>query len=61
MAHIDHFLVFKGTDGQWYWRFVAGNGREIFRSSEGYWNKEHCLHSIEIAKASEKAIVIDPT
>ncbi len=61
MAHMDYFAIFKGQDGAWWWRFVAGNGREIFRSSEGYWHKQDCQRSIEIAKGSAHAVVIDPS
>jgi uncharacterized protein YegP (UPF0339 family) len=32
------FVVFKGEDGQWYWKLQAGNG-ECVAISEGYTRK----------------------
>lgn len=34
------YEFFEGTDGDWYWRKMGGNGEEISRSSEGYSSKE---------------------
>lgn len=40
-----------GDDGDWcWWRFVASNGCEIFRSSEGYRNWADVIGSVEIAR-----------
>lgn len=35
-------LIFR----EWRWRYVASNGREVYRSSEGYKNKADMLKSI---------------
>ena len=43
------FKYKKGTDGQWYFRLVAGNG-EIVATGEGYTTKESCLEGIEAVK-----------
>jgi uncharacterized protein YegP (UPF0339 family) len=53
------YYVYKGRDSQWRWRLVAGNGRIIADSSEGYWNKTDCLAAIELVKASRPAPVRD--
>lgn len=44
------FQVFKGNDGQWYFRLRARNG-EIICSSEGYTTKQNCLKGIDAIKA----------
>ena len=40
------FIVFKGKDGQDYFRLRAGNGEVIF-SSQGYKTRKSCLNGIE--------------
>lgn len=52
------YEVYRGKNNEWYWRFLAGNGEEIFRSTDGYKNKGDCKHSIELAKGSKDAQVL---
>jgi uncharacterized protein YegP (UPF0339 family) len=40
------FIVYKGKDGQDYFRLRAGNGEVIF-SSQGYKTRKSCLNGIE--------------
>ena len=42
----DPFEVFRGEDGQWYWRLKAANG-EIIAQSEGYQRRQSALEGIE--------------
>jgi uncharacterized protein YegP (UPF0339 family) len=42
------FYVFKGTDGQWYWRFYAPNNQIIAIGGEGYENKSDCVHGLNL-------------
>ncbi len=44
------FQVFKGKDGQFYFRLKAANG-EVICSSEGYTTKQSCLNGIQAVKA----------
>jgi uncharacterized protein YegP (UPF0339 family) len=49
------FIVFKGKDGQDYFRLRAGNGEVIF-SSQGYKTRKACLNGIEsVRKNSQDA------
>ncbi len=59
MATGSYYKMFKGTDGYWYWRYVASNGRQIARSTDGYVNKSDCRSSIELMKNSKYDPVID--
>lgn len=43
------FVIFKGTDGQYYWRLVAENG-EILCHSEGYASKQGAQNGIYSCK-----------
>ncbi len=43
------FTVFKGKDGQFYFRLVARNGEPIL-ASEGYKEKTSCMDGIESVK-----------
>lgn len=54
-----YYQMYTGHDGDWWWRYVASNGNEISRSSEGYRNKADCRRSIEIMKASKDATVYE--
>jgi uncharacterized protein YegP (UPF0339 family) len=43
------FQVYRGSDGQFYFRLHAANG-EIILSSEGYASKSNCQHGIDSVK-----------
>jgi uncharacterized protein YegP (UPF0339 family) len=53
------FRVYKDAGGEWRWRLVAGNGRIIADSGEGYLHKQDCLHGIELVKDSKDVSVED--
>ncbi|MEM9347713.1 MAG: DUF1508 domain-containing protein [Planctomycetota bacterium] len=59
MTGVSYYKIFKGNDGYWYWRFVASNGRQISRSTDGYVNKSDCRASVQIMKNSTHAPVIE--
>ena len=40
----------KGTNGEWYWVLNGANGEPICRSTDGYKNRQDCLHSIKIVR-----------
>lgn len=40
----DRVEVFRGDDGDWYWRRIATNGEELSRSSEGYQEQGEAVH-----------------
>jgi len=50
-----HFKVFQDVGAQWRWRLVAANGRNVAVSGEGYWNKNDCLHGINLVAGSNGA------
>lgn len=54
------FQIFKGKDGQFYFRLRAKNG-EIVCSSEGYTTLQSCKSGIEVIKkiASESPVEIE--
>lgn len=37
---------------QWRWRLRAANNRIIANSGEGYYNKEDCIHAINLVKST---------
>lgn len=47
------FVVFKGNDGQDYFRLTAANGETIF-SSQGYKSRESCLAGIESVRKNSR-------
>ena len=44
------FEVYKDRAGEWRWRLRASNNRVIADSSEGYKNKQNCVHGIGLVK-----------
>jgi uncharacterized protein YegP (UPF0339 family) len=43
------------TPPQWRWRFLASNGKIIADSGEGYFNREDCVHGIELVMRTNQA------
>jgi uncharacterized protein YegP (UPF0339 family) len=41
--------VSRNTSGQWFWRLVSTNGKELCRSSETYTRRYNCDHSARVA------------
>ena len=46
------FQILQYSNGQYYWRLVAANGRIIATSGESYVRKTDCVNGINIVKAS---------
>jgi uncharacterized protein len=55
------YVIYRDTNGQYRWRYVASNGKTIADSGEGYYNKSDCVRGIEIMKGSANAPVTDST
>ena len=51
------FQVFRDAKGEWRWRLLAGNGRRIAGSGEGYRSRAACLAAINLVKKSSSAPV----
>ncbi len=51
------YVMKKDAAGKWYWIYYASNYEPIARSSESYWAKADCEHSIHILKQSVNAPV----
>jgi hypothetical protein len=47
-AEFVHGTVLVDGPPEWYWRFLASNGRETGRSSETYKNRVDCIRSAEL-------------
>lgn len=44
------FDMKKDAKGEWYWVLNAANGKTICKSTDGYKNRQDCLHSIKIVR-----------
>ncbi|HEU4594627.1 MAG TPA: DUF1508 domain-containing protein [Pyrinomonadaceae bacterium] len=51
------YYIYKDASGEWRWRLLASNNRNIANSGEGYVNKQDCLAAIELVKDSTDAPV----
>lgn len=48
------FFVYQDIAGKWRWRLLAGNGRIIADSGQGYSRKKDCLHGIDLVTSMKK-------
>lgn len=53
------YVLYKDANGEWRWRLVAANGKNIASSGEGYANKADCLHAIDLVKSSKDVKVVE--
>lgn len=52
-----YYEKYRDTANQWRWRLIAGNGRIIANSGEGYHNETDCDSAINLVKGSSSAPV----
>lgn len=45
-VELSHAELYKGEDGDWWFRTISTNGKEIMRSSEGYGNKTDAVDAL---------------
>ncbi len=50
-----YYLVYLDASRQWRWTLYAANGRKIANSGEGYFNKQDCVHGINLVAGSSGA------
>ncbi len=64
MAKIPKFQVYKGEDGQFYWRLRALNGRVVSTGGESYTTvgkaREAALRVAELARHPEAFVQVKP-
>jgi len=53
------YVIYRDRANEWRWTLIAGNGRIISDSGEGYHNKQDCLHGIDLNKQSFSAPVYE--
>jgi uncharacterized protein YegP (UPF0339 family) len=51
--------LYRADDGDWYFRFIAANGEQLTRSSEGYQNKADAMHAARLAHGNLVAILTE--
>ena len=44
------FDIKKDSKGEWYWILNAANGEKLARSTDGYKNRQDCLHCIKLVR-----------
>lgn len=54
-----YFKIYVDNSGQWRWTLYASNYKKIADSGEGYWNKNDCLHGINLVKGASTAPVYE--
>ena len=53
------YRMYRDVQGSWRWRLVAGNGRIIADSGEGYHSRQDCRYAIDLVKGSGGAQVFE--
>lgn len=46
------FVLFQGTNNQWYWRLDANNGQIVAIGGEGYINRADAVHGIQLVRGN---------
>ena len=44
------FEVYEDSEGQWRWRLIAGNGRVVADSAEGYARKRNAVRAAQAVR-----------
>lgn len=61
MATDEHIEVYRGEDNDWWWRWVAPNGKKRGDSGEGYENREDCFEAARhISEAAPPVRLAEP-
>ncbi|MBD3768780.1 MAG: DUF1508 domain-containing protein [Rhodobacterales bacterium] len=47
-----YYYVYKDAANQWRWTLYAANGLKVANSGEGYFNKNDCLHGLDLTANS---------
>lgn len=47
-----YYYVYLDAARQWRWTLYAANGKKIANSGEGYFNKQDCLHALDLTANS---------
>jgi uncharacterized protein YegP (UPF0339 family) len=53
-----YFHIYKDSQGLWRWRLTAANHKIIADSAEAYYNKQDCLHAINLIKQNASTIPV---
>ena len=51
--------VFRGKNGEWYYRTIADNGLELDRSSEGYVRRIDAVDAAQMSAPQGAAVIIE--
>jgi hypothetical protein len=55
---VSYYHLYQNSNKQWYWRYVASNGKIIADSAEGYHNKADAENGIRIMKNSGSSVTV---
>ncbi|WP_290496053.1 YegP family protein [Hyphomonas sp. UBA4494] len=47
-----YYYVYRDAANQWRWTLYAANNRKIANAGEGYFNKNDCVHAINLVAGS---------
>jgi uncharacterized protein YegP (UPF0339 family) len=57
---VAEFNIYKGDDGDWWWRLVAANNEKIADSGEGYTRRTSCVDAVKrVKRDAGSALVYD--
>lgn len=46
------YYIYRDAQSQWRWYLQAANNRKLANSGEGYFNKQDCIHAINLVAGS---------
>jgi uncharacterized protein len=53
------FYIFQDSLNQYRWKLLAGNGRSVAVSGEGYYNKQDCLAGIYLVMDTSRSTPVE--
>ena len=53
------YYLYKDNQGLWRWYLQAANNKTIALSSESNYNKQDCIHAIDLVKSAWNAPVYE--
>lgn len=48
--------IYRDSQTHWRWRFIAGNGKVLADSGQGYNDKRDCIHGLELVTGARVRI-----
>lgn len=49
------FWMYRDVTGQFRWYLQAANGKKVAVSGEGYFNRDDCIHAVNLVRGTNES------